>query len=99
MSTNPKISEMALPSDDAETAGGYKMFNRVLDWITNDRTQLINITDRINEIVRQSGVRDGIVHLESLHTTAAVFLNESQDALLPDVKRVLEAVVARETDW
>jgi len=75
------------------------MFNRVLDWITSDRTQLINITDRINEIVRKSGVRDGIVHLQSLHTTTAVFLNEWQDALVHDVKRFLEDVVARETDW
>src|SRR2546430_14987313 len=88
MSTNPKISEMALPSDAAETPGGYKMFNRVLDWITSDRMQLINITDRINEIVRKSGVRDGIVHLQSLHTTTAVFLNEWQDALLQDVKQI-----------
>ena len=29
--------------------GGFRMFNRVVDWITNDRMQLINITDRINE--------------------------------------------------
>ena len=71
------------------------MFNRVLDWITNDRMQLINITDRINEIVRKSGVRDGIVHLQSLHTTTAVFLNEWQDALLQDVKRFLDDVVRR----
>jgi len=74
------------------------MFNRVLDWITSDRTQLINITDRINEIVRKSGVRDGIVHLQSLHTTTAVFLNEWQDALLQDVKQFLEDVVAQEAD-
>ena len=33
----------------------------------------------------KSGVRDGIVHLQSLHTTTAVFLNEWQDALLHDV--------------
>src|SRR2546422_8859935 len=99
MSTNPKISEMALPPDEPETPGGYKMFHRVLDWITSDRTQLINITDRINEIVRKSGVRDGIVHLQSLHTTTAVFLNEWQDALLQDVKRFLDDVVAQETDW
>src|SRR5882724_11812612 len=99
MSTNPKISEMAIAPDQAEAAGGYKMFNRVLDWITSDRTQLINITDRINEIVRKSGVRDGIVHLQSLHTTTAIFLNEWQDALLQDVKRFLEDVVAQDTDW
>ena len=107
MSTNPKITEIEVVPDDARAsagaaalnAGGFKMFNRVLDWITSDRTQLINITDRINEIVRKSGVRDGIVHLQSLHTTTAVFLNEWQDALLQDVKRFLEDVVVRETDW
>jgi secondary thiamine-phosphate synthase enzyme len=107
MSTNPKISEIEIVVDEAsasagaagQNSGGFKMFNRVLDWITSDRTQLINITDRINEIVRKSGVRDGIVHLQSLHTTTAVFLNEWQDALLQDVKRFLEDVVAQEMDW
>jgi secondary thiamine-phosphate synthase enzyme len=73
--------------------GGYKVFNRIIDWITNDRLQLLNITDRINEIVRKSGVRDGMVHLQSLHTTSAVFINEWQDALLHDVKTFFEQVV------
>ena len=107
MSANPKIAEMELAADGATAAagaaganaGGFKMFNRVLDWITSDRTELINITDRINEIVRKSGVRDGIVHLQSLHTTTAVFLNEWQDALLHDVKTFLEEIVAREAAW
>src|SRR6266403_2227685 len=101
MSTNPKIPEIEMVPDEARAsagaagpnAGGFKMFNRVLDWITNDRTELINITERINEIVRKSGVRDGIVHLQSLHTTTAVFLNEWQDALLHDVKSFFEQVV------
>ena len=101
MSTNPKITEIEVAPDEARatasTAGGFKMFNRVLDWITSDRMQLINITDRINEIVRKSGVHDGIVHLQSLHTTTAVFLNEWQDALLQDVKRFLDDVVAQDT--
>lgn len=74
----------------------FKVFNRILDWITNDRMQLLNITDRVNEIVRKSGVRDGLVHLQSLHTTTAVFLNEWQEALLSDVKGFLGSVVPRE---
>jgi secondary thiamine-phosphate synthase enzyme len=72
---------------------GYKVFNRIVDWITNDRLQLLNITERVNEIVRKSGVRDGIVHLQSLHTTSAVFINEWQDALLHDVRTFFEEVV------
>jgi secondary thiamine-phosphate synthase enzyme len=85
---------------EADAAGPnlehYKVFNRIIDWITNDRLQLLNITERINEIVRKSGIRDGIVHLQSLHTTSAVFLNEWQDALLHDVKGFLEEMVQRE---
>lgn len=80
----------------ASNLGNYKVFNRIIDWITNDRLQLLNITERINEIVRKSGIRDGMVHLQSLHTTSAVFLNEWQDALLHDVKGFLEQMVERD---
>lgn len=80
-------------------APGFRIFNRIVDWITNDRLQLINITERINEIVQKSGIRDGIVHLQSLHTTTAVFINEWQDALLHDVRTFLEDIVSRERGW
>jgi secondary thiamine-phosphate synthase enzyme len=83
-------------SAPAPAPAGYKMFNRIVDWITNDRMQLINVTDRINEIVRKSGVRDGMVHLQSLHTTTAVFINEWQEALLHDVRAFLDDLVNRE---
>ena len=83
----------------ATAPGGFKIFSRILDWITSERMQLINVTDRINEIVRKSGIRDGIVHLQSLHTTTAVFINEWQDALLHDVKTFLGEIVSRESRW
>jgi secondary thiamine-phosphate synthase enzyme len=86
-------------SNDSVAPGGFKMFNRIVDWITSERLQLINITDRINEVVRKSGVRDGLVHLQSLHTTTAVFINEWQDALLNDVRGFLEQLVSRDYGW
>ena len=97
----PVESDIAAPeaTSSAAPAGGFKMFNRIVDWITNDRMQLINVTDRINDIVRKSGVRDGIVHLQSLHTTTAVFINEWQDALLHDVRSFLEDLINREQSW
>jgi len=92
-----ETAEIAPPA--AQGGGGFKIFNRIVDWITNDRMQLINVTDRINDIVRKSGVRDGIVHLQSLHTTTAVFINEWQDALLHDVRSFLEDLINREQSW
>jgi secondary thiamine-phosphate synthase enzyme len=95
MST-PKIQPIEPALAGSNSSGTYKVFNRIVDWITNDRLQLLNITERINEIVRKSGIRDGLVHLQSLHTTSAVFLNEWQDALLHDVKTFLEQAVLRD---
>jgi secondary thiamine-phosphate synthase enzyme len=102
-----KLAEALPPSENgnephsqaAPAPSAFHMFNRVVDWITTERLQLINITDRINDIVRKSGVRDGMVHLQSLHTTAAVFLNEWQDALLHDVKSYLDHLVPAGRDW
>jgi secondary thiamine-phosphate synthase enzyme len=71
---------------------GFKTFSRVVDWITVDKLQLLNITDRVNDIVHKSGIREGLVHLQSLHTTTALFLNEWQDALLDDVKAFFDDV-------
>lgn len=89
-----------IPETAAQAAApGFRIFNRIVDWTTNDRLQLINITERVNEIVQKSGIRDGIVHLQSLHTTTAVFINEWQDALLQDVRTFLEDIVRREDNW
>ena len=101
VSSKPVESEMVTPKSEspAPAPAGFKIFNRIVDWITSDRTQLINVTDRINEIVQKSGIRDGIVHLQSLHTTTAVFINEWQDALLHDVRTFLEDVVLQEGGW
>ena len=99
-STNAKLAEVeVVPQPEVVATAGFKMFNRIVDWITSDRMQLINVTDRINEIVRKSGIRDGMVHLQSLHTTTAIFINEWQDALLHDVRRFLDDVVSRESYW
>src|ERR1700738_1652527 len=93
-SATSKVAEIG-PAQET----GFKMFNRIVDWITSHRMELINITDRINEIVRKSGIRDGMVHLQSLHTTASLFINEWQDALLHDVKTFLDQVVCRDQNW
>jgi secondary thiamine-phosphate synthase enzyme len=50
---------------------------------TNERSQLVEITDRLREIVRRSNVSEGMLFVQSLHTTAALTINENAD---PDVE-------------
>ena len=104
MSAKASLQPQAVKTDPVkpqQPAGvpGVKTFVRIVDWITNEKFELINATDRINEIVRKSGVRNGTVHLQSLHTTACLFINEWQDALLHDIRTLLEQFVGRNTSW
>jgi secondary thiamine-phosphate synthase enzyme len=48
------------------------------------------------EYVRPSAIREGQVSLWSMHTTCALFVNESQKALVEDIQRFLEDTVARD---
>ena len=98
-STKAPLAETGIATSEPEPVPAFKIFNRIADWITNDRMQLINVTDRINDIVHKSGIRDGIVHLQSLHTTTALFINEWQDALLHDVKQFLEELINPNARW
>lgn len=60
---------------------------------TDRKQQILNITERVADIIRESGVRDGFVGIYSQHTTAALFVSEYQSALIDDVMEFLGRVV------
>jgi secondary thiamine-phosphate synthase enzyme len=86
-------------AEGASANGGFTVRAETLTVQTGDRIELTDITDSVLELVRQSGVREGIVSLWSMHTTFAVFMNEAQRALHADIKRLLETMVDRDADW
>ena len=49
-----------------------------------------NITPKIEEIVRKSGVREGICLVNAMHITASVFINDNESGLHHDYKQWLE---------
>ena len=63
-----------------------------IDFATTQHTQFVDITDRIREEVRDSGLREGRVHLQSLHTTLGLAVNENEPLLLRDFAGLLERV-------
>lgn len=75
--------------------GTYKVASTTLIVTTDDRVELKTITQEIVDFVAQTPVREGVVQISSLHTTAGIMLNETQDALLGDMKAMFEQVVPR----
>ena len=63
---------------------------------TTNRTQVLDLTDQVMEYVRPFAIREGQVSLWSMHTTCALFINESQKALIEDITTFLEKLVARD---
>lgn len=74
--------------------------SRRIEVRTTEREQLVDITGRVQEVVAEAGVRDGVIHLWSLHTTCGITVNEGAD---PDVRRdiavALRRLVPREGDY
>jgi secondary thiamine-phosphate synthase enzyme len=50
---------------------------------TEERYQLVSITDEVRRAVRETGVDEGICIISSTHTTAAVTVNEDYDRDVP----------------
>ncbi len=61
--------------------------------------ELVDLTKTVMEFVRKFNMREGLVSLWSMHTTCTLFINEFQVALLTDIKRFLEQMVARDAEW
>ena len=50
---------------------------------TNERYELVSITEEVKRAVREAGVEEGVCLVSSTHTTAAVTVNEDYDRDVP----------------
>ncbi len=63
---------------------------------TPNRRDYLNITDRVNEIVQKSGILHGLVLVNPMHITAAVFVNDDEGGLIADIDDWLERLAPHE---
>jgi secondary thiamine-phosphate synthase enzyme len=61
--------------------------------------QFVDITALVEERVRRSAVVEGLVTVQSRHTTAAVLVMENEEGLLEDLRHCLEAWAPRNRPW
>jgi secondary thiamine-phosphate synthase enzyme len=57
---------------------------------TYRRTEFVDLTERIESVIEQAGLRQGVVNIQSLHTTAAIVVNEHEPLLLTDFVALLD---------
>ena len=67
-----------------------EVFTSYLSFTTTRRQEFVRITDDVAEIVRQSGVKEGMVLVSAMHITAGVYVNDWEDGLIQDFQEWLE---------
>jgi secondary thiamine-phosphate synthase enzyme len=76
-----------------------KILRHQIQLATTDPIQVIDITQDVRAWVSASGIRDGLLTLISLHTTARVNLNEREAQLQRDMVTFLKRLVPRDGDY
>lgn len=61
---------------------------------TENPTQFVDLTDRIEALVAEAAMTVGVVNVQSHHTTAAIVVNEHEPELLGDFAATLRSVAA-----
>ena len=67
-----------------------KTFTDYLFFNTRERREMVRITDEVTDIVRRSGVREGMALVSAMHITAGVYVNDWEDGLIEDFGEWLE---------
>ena len=72
-----------------------KVVREALDIETTENQQFLDITKQVRDVLDRSTIKSGMLVINSLHTTVALFLNEHQSALMDDLGVLLQKLVPR----
>ena len=61
-----------------------------LTFNTRKHREYVNITEKVADVVEQSGIEEGMVLVSAMHITAGVFVNDAESGLLADIDEWLE---------
>ena len=73
-----------------------KSFTRELWFELPERMAFVNITDRVEDCLGESGIQEGLCLVNAMHITASVFINDDEGGLHRDFKLWLEKLAPHE---
>jgi secondary thiamine-phosphate synthase enzyme len=63
---------------------------------TEEPVEIVNITHQVEEIVVNSGIKEGLCLVNPMHITASVFINDEESGLKEDYKKWLEELAPKD---
>ena len=81
---------------------GYNYMKTFTDYLyieTKKKREYINITDKVEEIVKKSGIEDGMALVSAMHITAGVYVNDAESGLIQDIDEWLQRLAPEGPDY
>ncbi len=72
-----------------------KSHTEYMTFTTRKRYEMVHITQQVEQIVRNSGIDDGLCFVSPMHITAAVYVNDDEGGLIEDIGVWLEKMAPR----
>jgi secondary thiamine-phosphate synthase enzyme len=76
-----------------------KTQNKTFSYQTKEELEFIDITDEVIKFVQDSQIKNGLINVQSFHTTAAVILNENEPLLIEDMKENLKKIAPKNINY
>jgi secondary thiamine-phosphate synthase enzyme len=76
--------------DFSEGIWRMKLLTEYLKFHTKTHRAYVHITPQVEEIVKKSGVKEGMVLVSAMHITAGVYVNDNESGLIEDIDQWLE---------
>lgn len=76
-----------------------KFYTEYLTFNTRNHREYINITAQVENILKKSGVQDGMILVSAMHITAGVWVNDAEDGLIADIDEWLEKLAPFRKDY
>ncbi|MEM4378559.1 MAG: secondary thiamine-phosphate synthase enzyme YjbQ [Candidatus Nitrosotenuis sp.] len=73
-----------------------KTLTEYLTFNTKTKVAFVNITPQVRQLVKKSGIKDGICLVNTMHITASVFINDNESGLHHDFAKWLEKLAPHE---
>ena len=73
-----------------------KSYRKELVFHVKTRRAYLDITDQVEEALRESGIREGLLLCNAMHITASVYINDHESGLLQDYDDWLEHLAPHE---
>jgi len=75
------------------------IYNNTFSLRTREKLEIIDVSERVSAIVSDSGIENGLVNVWTVHTTAALAVNENDTSLLEDILSTFTRLIPIESEY